>query len=227
VSALASPLFPVGLVLEGRRCLVVGGGSVAGRKLASLLRCRAAVTLVAPEAHEAMRVIAEDGTFASFDGPPLEVELRPYRRGEAAGYRFVVAATGVAEVDGAVLEDAEAAGVFANAVDDLSGSTAIIPSVGRVGPVTVAVSTGGVSPALARWLRDRAVEALGPATAELARLVGEARDELKRHGLVTAAVPWDELLAGPLPGLVEAGRTDEARALLAEAVARARGAGPT
>ena len=86
---------------------------------------------------------------------PLDVQIRPYERGEAAAYRLVVTATGDPDVDGAVYADAEEAGVWVNSADDTEHCTFMLPAVHRDGPVSVAVSTGGTSPALAGWLRGR------------------------------------------------------------------------
>lgn len=215
---VASPLYPVGLVVAGRRCLVVGGGSVAARKIAGLLACGAAVTVVAPEAHTAIGILARDGTLAAIAGPPLDVQLRPYRPGEAAGYRLVITATGDPEVDELVHRDAEAAGVWVNCADDAGNCTFVLPAVHRDGAVTVAVATGGASPALARWLRTQVATALGPGIAILAELLDGARRRLHDHGASTEAIDWQAVLEGQLPALVRSGRIDDARRLLAEVV---------
>lgn len=218
------PIFPVGLRLARRRCLVVGGGAVAGRKVASLLSCRAAVTLVAPEVHDAVELLVREGAIDSIEDDPLDVQLRPYSPGEASGYRLVVTATGVPEVDRMVASDAESAGVWVNSADDVPNCTFVLPAVERRGNVTVAVSTAGTSPALAGWLRDRLAAALGPGIEELASLLAEARTTIHESGGSTQDVEWRALLDGPLPGLVARGRMTEAKALLRSAIGT--GAGP-
>lgn len=227
------PLYPVGLVVSGRPCLVVGGGPVAGRKIGALVRCGAAVTVVAPEAHRAMAVLAGDGTLEELTGPPIDLQLRPYRRGEAAGFRLVVTATGVAAVDRVVRLDAEAAGVWVNSADDPDNCTFLLPAVHRDGPVTVAVATGGASPALAAWLRRRVADALGPGLGDLAELLEEARGRIRARGVSTESIDWTGVLEGPVPGLVAEGRMDEAREALRAGLgpwwgpAEAPGDGPT
>jgi len=211
-------IFPVGLVVRGQPCLVVGGGRVAARKIGALLAAGAAVTVVAPEAHEAVRALAEGGDLEAIDDHPLDLQLRPYRAGEAAGYRLVLAATGDPAVDVEVHRDAEAAGVWVNSADDPDHCSALLPAVHRDGPVTVTVSTGGASPAMASWLRDRIAEWLGLGLGELAALLAEGRETLREQGRSTAQVDWRALLEGPLPDLVRAGRIDEARQLLGEAI---------
>lgn len=212
-----APLYPVGLVVEGRRCLVVGGGRVAARKVAGLLHCGAAVTMVAPAAHVALRSLVEDGTIAAIDGAPLDVQLRPYRPGEAAAFRLVVAATGIPDIDRAVHADAERAGVWVNCADDPGHCSFVLPAVHRDGPVSVAVSTGGASPALAGWVRRRLAEAIGPGLGTLAGLLDEGRASVRAEGRSTESVDWASLLDGPLPTLVRSGLLAEARALVRRA----------
>ena len=212
-------VYPAGLVVRDRRCLVVGGGRVAARKIASLAECGAAVTVVAPEVHEALALLTEWGVIAAIEGAPLDVQLRPYRAGEAAEYRLVVTATGNAEVDGAVYQDAEAAGVWINSADDPAHCTFVLPAVWRQGPVTVSVSTGGTSPALAGWLRGRVAQVLGTSVGRLAELVGDARRSVQAQGRTTEAVDWAALFDGPLPDLVRRGELEAARSLLATAIA--------
>jgi precorrin-2 dehydrogenase / sirohydrochlorin ferrochelatase len=211
---LDGPLYPVGLVVRGRRCLVVGGGRVAGRKVRSLLQCGAAVTIVAPEVHGALRLLAEDGPPGAAGEHPVDVQRRRYERGEAAGYRLVVAATGDPDVDAAVYEDAEAAGVWVNTADDPAHCTMVLPAVWRTGAVTVSVSTGGVSPALAGWLRTRVAESVGEHVGRLAALLGEARRRLQDEGRPTDSVDWLAILEGPVPALVAQGRLADARAAI-------------
>jgi siroheme synthase-like protein len=147
------------------------------------------------------------------------LERRPYRRDDVASFRLVVTATGNAAVDGAVHDDAEAAGVWVNSADDRANSSFILPAVHRDGAVTVAVSTGGLSPALASWLRDRVAARGLRNVGELAELLGEARERLKQAGRPSDAVDWAGLLDGPLPDLVEAGDLDNARAIVVAATA--------
>ena len=205
-----SPPYPVALRVEGRRCLVVGGGPVAARKAADLVHCGADVTLVAPVTDPTLDELARDPT-----GPgTLVLRRRPYRRGEAARFRLVVTATGIAEIDRAVAADADAAGVWVNSADDAANCTFFLPSVHRDGPISVAVSTGGASPALATWLRRRIGDEVGPGLGVLAGLLRSARERVKATGRPTQSVDWQALLDGPLPGLVRDGRMDEAREVL-------------
>ncbi|MCU1494363.1 MAG: siroheme synthase, N-terminal domain [Acidimicrobiaceae bacterium] len=197
---LASPSYPVALVLAGRPCLVVGGGRVALRKVEGLLAAGADVTVVAPEVEEGIRSL------------PVRVELRSYEPGEAARYWLVVTATGRPDVDRAAYADGDGAGVLVNSADDIPGCSFILPAVLRRGAVSVAVSTDGTSPALAGWLRDRVASVVGPEVATLATLLGEARHEVRAAGRSSEGLAWRSLLDGSLPALVADGRLAEARA---------------
>jgi siroheme synthase-like protein len=182
---------------------VVGGGPVAARKARGLLGCGATLTVIAPDVCAAMAELA-----------PLTIERRPYAAGDAGAYRLVVTATGIPAVDAAVYADAEAAGVWVNSADDIEHCSFILPSVHRDGSVTVAVSTGGQSPALASWLRARLAAQEGTGLGALAELLGRARQSVHDAGRSTEMVDWVALLDGSLPELVHAGRIDEARALV-------------
>ncbi len=200
--------YPVSLDVSGRPCLVVGGGRVAARKARGLTDCGAVVTVIAPSLGADMEALV----------PALHrVERRPYGPGDAAAFRLVVTATGLSEVDGAVFADADAVGVWINSADDRAHSSFILPAVHRDGAVTVSVSTGGLSPALSSWLRDRLAEECGDGAGALAQLLGDARARLLRAGLRSDSVDWAGLLDGPLPELVRAGDLDNAQAILTAA----------
>ncbi len=212
--AVDAPAYPVSLLVRDQDCLVVGGGPVAVRKVGGLLECGARVTVIAPVVADAIRA------WDQRSGPPghLRVETRRYRSPEASHYQLVITATGVPEVDGAVSADARRAGVWVNSADDTANCTFILPAVDRRGPVTVAVSTGGTSPALAGWLRTTVAEAIdsgiGPQIAVLAELLDEARSRIRSSGRSTEAFDWTTLLDRQVLPLVRAGRIDDARTLL-------------
>ncbi len=142
------------------------------------------------------------------------VERRTYRSGDASGFRLVVSATGIVDVDGAVFADADAAGIWVNGADDRAHSSFILPAVHRDGAVTVSVSTGGLSPALSAWLRTRLATQLGEGLGTVAELLAEARARLHAEGVRTESVDWSAVLDGPLVQLVQAGELDQARAIL-------------
>jgi precorrin-2 dehydrogenase/sirohydrochlorin ferrochelatase len=195
-----STLYPVNLVVEGRSCLVVGGGSVAAAKVRNLVACGAVVHVVAPEVSDEIASM-----------PDITIERRPYRRGEVAGYRLVVAATGDTAVNAAVFSDGEEAGVWVNSADDPARCSFTLPSVVRRGPLTVTVSTGGHSPALARWLADRFSRVIGPEYAVLLELLSAERAAVKADGRSTETLDWQKALDSDMLALIKSGQVQQAR----------------
>ncbi len=200
-----APDYPVVVSLAGRPCLVVGAGPVAARKTRGLVEAGAQVTVVSPGTGPAMDELVQAGS--------VVLEGRPYRQGEAVSYALVVTATGVPSVDETVVDDARKAGVPVNSADGDRPGTVLLPAVVRRGPVTVAVSTGGTSPALAGWLRDRITASLPPGLPTLAALVDEARSEMQASGRSTDSVDWGGAIDRVVP-LVAEDRLDEARTAL-------------
>lgn len=197
-------VYPVALLLQDRLCLVVGGGHIAERKTRGLLAAGARVDIVAKEVLSPVRAL---------EGAPgvNSIEERPYRSGEVAGYWLAVAATGDDEVNRAVYEDGQAAHVWVNSADDPANCSFILPAVARQGPVSVAVSTSGYSPALASWLKAHAAEHMGPELAELAEMLAEARARLKAQGRSTEGVDWRPSLDWDMLELIRSGGRAEAR----------------
>jgi precorrin-2 dehydrogenase / sirohydrochlorin ferrochelatase len=217
-SLVDGPLYPVGLVVRGRRCLVVGGGRVAASKVRALLQCGAVVTVVAREVHDALRLVLEERTTGETGEQLVDVQQRAYERGEAAGYRLVLAATGDPGIDAAVYEDAEAAGTWVNSADDPAHCSVVLPAVWRTGAVTVSVATDGSSPALSAWLRTQVAESIGEHVGQLAALLAEARRQLKEEGRPTSSVNWVAILEGPVPAWVAEGRLADARAAISAVI---------
>jgi siroheme synthase-like protein len=196
-------VYPVALILQDRSCLVVGGGQIAERKARGLLACGARVHVVAKEVLPPVRSLE---AVAGVDS----IEERPYRRGEVAGYWLAVAATGDSEVNKAVYEDGVAARVWVNSADDPASCSFILPAVARQGPVSVAVSTSGYSPALASWLKQHAAEHMGPELVELAEMLANARARLKKEGRSTEDIDWRSSLDWDMLDLIRSGRRAEA-----------------
>jgi siroheme synthase-like protein len=197
------PVYPVNLIVDGRRCLVVGGGPVAVHKVRGLVEAGARVTVVGPELDPEIVELAR--------GTDVAAEARPYRPGEAAAYRLVVAATGDPAANQQVYDDAEAAGVWINSADDPERCTVTLPARLRQGRLTVTVSTAGHSPAVAAWLRDRLAAELGPEYDQLIGLLAEERSHLRSEGRSTEEVDWRSALDSGILELVRAGRFEAAR----------------
>jgi precorrin-2 dehydrogenase/sirohydrochlorin ferrochelatase len=198
-----APAYPVNLVLRGRRVLVVGGGRVAAQKVRGLLDAEADVHVVAPAFDAELDDLA--------DAARITRDVRPYRSGEASGYRLVVSATGDPTVDGEVYADAEAADVWVNSADDPEHCSFTLPAKARRGEVLVAVSTGGRSPALATWMRRRFEAELGPEYETLLDLLAEERETVLSEGRSSEVLDWQGALDSGMLDLIRDGRVTEAK----------------
>ena len=198
--------YPVFLRLAGRRCVVIGGGTIATRKVESLLIAGACVAVISPSLTGDLAARAARGE--------IEHVARAYRPGDLAGAMLAYAATDDETVHAAVACEAEAAGVLLNVVDRPPLCTFIAPSILRRGDLTVAVSTSGGSPALARRVREDLERSLGPEYERALDVLGR----LRRH-LQTRAVSSAERQR-ILTGLVGSDLLDRLRAPDADAVDR-------
>jgi precorrin-2 dehydrogenase / sirohydrochlorin ferrochelatase len=164
---LDTPFYIACLRLSGRRCVVVGGGDVGLEKVEGLLACDGDVTLVSPEAIEPLRELAEEGS--------IQWERRGYRPEDLEGTFIVIAATGDSEVNIRVFEDAERRAMLVNVVDVPPLCNFILPAIIRNGPLAIAISTAGASPALAKRIRNEIADEYGEPYARLAILLNEVR----------------------------------------------------
>ena len=201
--------YPAMLDLAGREALLVGGGEVAVQKAGPLLEAGARLRVVAPELATALRERVEAGE--------VRWEARQVRPGDTAGCAVVVCATDQREVNRQVSEEARAAGIPVNVVDDPELCTFIVPSVVRRGALQVAVSTGGRSPAFAKFMRRELENAVGEEYGLLAEMAGRMRDMARQAGI--GYRQRDEAAAAALPlllDLIRQGRADDAWALAEE-----------
>jgi precorrin-2 dehydrogenase/sirohydrochlorin ferrochelatase len=157
------------LDLEGRSVLVVGGGRIAHEKITGLLDCGADETVVAPRILPELRALG------------VRWLPRRYERDDLAGRYLVVAATQIEALNASVARDAARRSLLCNVVDDPDKCTVILPAIHREGPIAIAVSTGGASPALAKRLRDQFAAQVGPRTVALARELRARRPWAKRN----------------------------------------------
>jgi siroheme synthase-like protein len=164
---LETPLYIACLRLGGRNCLVVGGGEIGLEKVEGLLACGADVTLVAPEAVEELQEYASEGS--------ITWERRPYEPTDLEGKFMVIAATNVSETNIGVYEDAERRAMLVNVVDVPPLCNFILPAIVRTGPLAIAISTSGASPALAKRMKREISELFGDDYARLAVVLNAAR----------------------------------------------------
>lgn len=201
--------YPISLDLEGRACVVFGGGEIAEPKVLSLLEASAAVTVVSPSLTPELRERARRGDFVHID--------RTYLPGDLEGVSLAIAATGDTAVNARIFEEAERRRVLLNAVDDVKHCHFAAPSVIRRGDLAIAISTAGKAPALAKRLRVELEERFGPEHGELVDLLAEVRAEVIDSRTVdfeTWARRWQHALDQELVELIRAGRHDEAKAIV-------------
>src|SRR3954451_4813856 len=165
---LATPFYIACLKLRGRRCLVVGGGAIGLEKAEGLLACAGDVTLVAPEAGPELEDLAREGS--------ITWERRDYGGPEdLEGVFMVIACTDDTDVNIAIYEDAERRAMLVNVVDVPPLCNFILPAIVRTGPLAIAISTAGASPALAKRMKAEISQQFGEDYAQLALLLNEVR----------------------------------------------------
>ena len=179
--------YPIMLDLTGVPVLVVGGGRVALRKIEGLVKGGADVTVVAPSVADAIHDL------------DVRVVVRRYEVGDLDEVRLVITATDDAAVNAAVAADATNRRIWVNSADDPANCTFTLPAVARDGAVTVAVGTGGSSPALASHLRSELEKWLteigaGSASATLAA----QRSEMQSNGVSTESIDWTDRVQAAL-----------------------------
>ncbi|MCU0259552.1 MAG: bifunctional precorrin-2 dehydrogenase/sirohydrochlorin ferrochelatase [Ilumatobacteraceae bacterium] len=180
--------YPVVLDLRGVLVLVVGAGPVGVRKVEGLVAAGAAV-----------RVVATRVTGPLDRSTVVEVRERAFDPVDLDGVRLVVTATGDAAVDAEVAGAARERGLWVNAADQAEDCGFILPAVARAGTLTIAVSTDGASPALARRLRDHCAALLTPAVVELAEALRAERRAVQAAGGSTEAIDWSPRIDPVLP----------------------------
>ena len=182
----SSGYFPAFLNIRRKKCLIVGGGGVALRKVNTLVSCGADVTVIGSRVHQDLMQLAKKKV--------VRVMRRDYEPGDLKEAFIVVAATDDRKVNRKVAEDAKKARALVNVVDDPDPSDFIVPSVLRRGDLILAVSTAGRSPALSRKLRTRLERTFGEEYGPLVTLIEEVRSSLKQKRITIDADTWQDAL---------------------------------
>ena len=164
---LDTPFYIACLRLTGRRCVVVGGGEIGLEKVEGLLACDGKVVLIAPEAEPELEKLASEGS--------IEWVRRSYETGDLEATFIAIAATNHTDVNIAVYEDAERRAMLVNVVDVPPLCNFILPAIVRTGPLAIAISTAGASPALAKRIKAQIADEFGEPYARLAVLLNEVR----------------------------------------------------
>ena len=202
--------YPVFLQLQDRRVLVIGGGREAQHKVRGLLAAGARLTVIAPKLTKELQ-----GRLASGE---LDVLQREYQDGDLAGYEVCMVATDDGAVNAQVAAEGKRQRIWVNAADDPANCDFILPAVVRRGAITLAASTGGTSPALARRLREELEAYLTEEMPALADLLGEVRAELKSRDKLPDAELWQEAIDEELRVLLAQRKYRQAKTRLLESL---------
>jgi precorrin-2 dehydrogenase/sirohydrochlorin ferrochelatase len=194
-----SGYYPLFLKVKDKKCVVIGGGEVAERKVKGLLEQSARVEVISPGITPYLRQLAEQGK--------ITVAEREYHPGDLKGSLLAIAATDSSRVNKEVAQEGEREGILVNVVDDPEQSTFIVPSVVQRGDLRIAISTGGHSPALARKIRQELEHHFPPEYALLLPLVSEVRQQLRHEQQTVDSEVWQESL--DIPQLLELLRQGE------------------
>ena len=204
-----SSYYPLYLNIADRKCIVVGGGQVALRKVKTLLEYSARVEVISPDLCADLEKLAGANEINTVD--------REYQYGDLKEARIVIAATDDSDVNLKVVKEARDRGILINVVDCAEESDFILPSYLRRGDITIAVSTSGRSPALARKIRTKLERDFGNEYESLAVLVNEVRTEIRQRGIKINSEDWQTALdLDLLTALLKQGKSEQAKAILLE-----------
>lgn len=198
--------YPVNLLVAGRRCVVVGAGRIAARKIESLLQAGADVRVVAPQVGAEVRAWADEGRLALAE--------RRFEPADVEEAWLVVTATDDPEVNRAAFRAGEERRIFVNSADDPANCSFTLMSVVRRGDIVVSIGTNGRSPALATYLKEHVRDEMGPEYETLLELLSEAREEIRSTGRSSEDSDWRAAIDSGILELIREGRESEARELL-------------
>lgn len=201
------PYYPLFLNISEKRCVVAGGGSVALRKVKTLLEHGAEVIVISPDLCSGLTGLAENGQ--------IQVHRRQYRQGDLKDVFIAVAATDNKDINREIMNEARTEAVLINIVDDAENSDFIVPAHMRREDITIAVSTAGKSPALARKIRTKLEKEFGEEYSNLCKLISETRYEIKKQGLNISNEDWQQSLdLDTLIDLLKKGDREKAKTFL-------------
>jgi siroheme synthase-like protein len=198
--------YPANFIVAGRRCVVVGAGRIAQRKIEGLLAAGADVEVIAPEAVAGIRAMVDAGT--------VRWTARAFEPTDLDDAWLAVAATSTPAVNHAVFEAGETRRVWVNAADDPANCSFSLMSVVRRGDIVVTIGTNGRSPALATYLKEHVATEMGAEYETLLEILSEAREAIRATGRSSEDADWRRALDSGILDLIRAGREAEARELL-------------
>ena len=204
--------YPVLLDVTDKPVVIVGGGLVSQRKLRLLLDSDARVTVIAPEATERIRAWAGQEKIAWV--------AREYREGDLAGAWLAIIGTDDPAVNRLIVDEAHARHILVNTVDSVENCDFIVPAVVQRGDLTLAISTGAGSPAMARFLREELERLFPPEYAQLLQVLSEARAEVHKLAVSPGSERWQQCIDDELKALVRAGDLEAAKSRLVRMLAQ-------
>jgi precorrin-2 dehydrogenase/sirohydrochlorin ferrochelatase len=207
---MTATCYPIALVLDGKPCLVVGGGEIADGKLDALLLAGALVTVVSPEVRPRIAALAAEGQ--------ITLQQRPYQTSDLDATYLVIAATDDRPLNARVVTEARAAGILTQAVDDIPYCDFFAVAIVRRGDLQLGISTNGRSPAFARWMRERLDTELPAEYGDLLAVLGDVRDSIKARGPIPAYEHWQEAITDDVLAALGAGDRETATARIYERV---------
>jgi precorrin-2 dehydrogenase/sirohydrochlorin ferrochelatase len=169
--------YPLHLNIAGKKCLVVGGGRTAARKIATLLRCGSRVVVIAPEAVPAIRALARR--------EKIQWRKRRFRASDCAGTFLMFAATDSAETNRSIARLGKEKSIMVNVADSPADCDFIVPALVERGPLTISIATEGLAPVLSRGIRMDLERSFGPEYIRYTRLIGEARSAIVKNTQLT------------------------------------------
>ncbi|MBW2411537.1 MAG: bifunctional precorrin-2 dehydrogenase/sirohydrochlorin ferrochelatase [Deltaproteobacteria bacterium] len=200
--------YPINLDIQGKRCLVVGGGSVGARKVITLLNCGAAVTVVSPRTTEKLNELAKAGS--------ITLRNRSYRTTDLKDVFLVIGATDDESLNQKISSDADSHDILCNIADRPAVCNFILPSIVHRGDLVITISTSGKSPALAKNLRKTLERQFGEEYAVMLQLMGAIREKLLRQAHEPEAHKhlFNQLIDNGLLEMIREGRKDDINGLL-------------
>ena len=198
--------YPVFIDVNKRRCVIIGGGNIGQDKVEKLLECDAEVFVISPEVNPRVEELATNNE--------ISWDKREYRQGDLEGAFIAIASTDDNTVNRQIASEATERNVLLNVVDVTHLCTFIAPSVARRGEVTIATSTGGASPALARTFRETLTTSRILQYADLAPILSQARAELVKKRVTVVPDHWQTQITDDLLDLVQSDKADEAYKIL-------------
>ena len=208
--------YPIFLDVKEKRCVVVGGGTVALRKVSGLLEHGAHVVVISPACCPELEGLARDSK--------INIMTREYQAGDINDSFLVIAATDSDKVNHFIAEEARRRHIIINVVDDPDYSDFILPSCLRRGALTIAISTAGNSPALARKIRTKLEQEFGEEYTSLVDLIGEVRTELKKRATIFSSEDWQDALdIDTMITYIRNGQRERAKKLLLDTLGKKRG----